>query len=70
MVYDAEYVWTATVFSSMFNRTLPPATWKVFWPLRLEDCSDEQTIDVFLAMDEFCHGPRLHRACFDRGLHL
>ena len=52
MVYDAEYAWTATVSSSMFNRTLPQATWKVFSPRRLEDCSDEQTIDLFLVMDE------------------
>ena len=52
MVYDAEYAWTATVSSSMFNWTMPQATWKVFSPRRLEDCSDEQTIDLFLVMDE------------------
>ena len=51
MVYDAEYAWTATVSSSMGNQTLPQSTWKVASPLRLEDCSDHQTIDLFWVMD-------------------
>ena len=60
MVYDAEYAWTATVSSSMFNWTMPQATWKVFSPRRLEDCSDEQTIDLFLVMDELAMARGAH----------
>lgn len=51
-VYDAEYAFTATVSSSVGKQTLPRSTWKTASPLRLEDCSDENTIELFFVMKE------------------